>query len=61
MNEFKKLVRGATKVIGGVAGLVLLRAPFTNTGMELMGGSLVIGLLCFAGYQWAEPDDDGAD
>jgi hypothetical protein len=56
MRDFKQLVRGATKIMGGIAGLVFLRAPFTNAGMTLMGGSLVVGLACFGAYRWAETD-----
>jgi hypothetical protein len=58
MKDFKQLVRGATKIVGGIAGLVFLRAPFTNSGLALMAGSAVVGLACFGAYMWAEPDDD---
>ena len=58
MKAFKQLVRGATKVVGGIAGLVFLRAPFTNTGLTLMAGSVVAGLACFGAYRWSEPDAD---
>jgi hypothetical protein len=58
MKDFKQLVRGATKVIAGIAGLVFLRAPFTNSGLELMVGSVAVGLACLGAYTWAEPDDE---
>jgi hypothetical protein len=57
MSDFKKLVRWAAKIIGGTVGLVFLRAPFTELGWELMGGSFVIGLICFRAYRWAQPDE----
>jgi len=58
MKGFKEFVRGATKVVGGIAGLVFLRAPFTNSGLALMVGSVAVGLACVGAYTWAEPDDD---
>ena len=61
MKAFKQFVRGATKVVGGIAGLVFLRAPFTNYGLALMVGSVAVGLACVGAYTWAEPDDDAAD
>jgi hypothetical protein len=47
-----------SKVVGGIAVLVLLRAPFTDTGWMLIAGSVIVGLICFAGYMWSEPDED---
>jgi hypothetical protein len=58
MKDFKKFVRTAAGVVGGIAGLIFIRAPFTTTGWELMGGSVVLGLVCFGAYQWAAPEDD---
>ncbi|MFL6439459.1 MAG: hypothetical protein ACJ71Q_17930 [Terriglobales bacterium] len=58
MKTFKLFVRGSTKVVGGIAVLVFVRAPFTNTGLGLMAGAIVVGLASGAGYLWAEPDDD---
>jgi hypothetical protein len=58
MKTFKQCVRGAAKIVGGIAGLVLLRAPFTNSGWALMAGSIVVGLVCFGAYSWAEPEDE---
>jgi hypothetical protein len=58
MKAFKQFVRVATKIVGGIAGLVFLRAPFTNTGLALMAGSIVAGLACFGAYMWSEPDDE---
>jgi hypothetical protein len=60
MKAFKQFVRGATKIVGGIAGFVCLRAPFTNTGLSLMAGSIVVGLACFGAYMWSEPDEDEA-
>jgi hypothetical protein len=57
MKDFRQLVRRATKLVGGIAGLVFLRAPFTNSGLTLMGGSLVVGLFCFGAYMWAGPNE----
>jgi hypothetical protein len=61
MKTFKQLIRGTAKIIGGLAGLVFLRAPFTNIGWELMAGSVVVGLACFGAFMWAEPEDDEPD
>jgi len=61
MKSFKEFTRVAAKIVGGVAGLVFLRAPFTNSGLALMAGSAVVGLACFAAYKWSEPDDEEAD
>ena len=57
-RAFEQIVRATTKVIGGIAARVFFRAPFTNTGLALKAGSVVVGLACFAAYLWAEPDDD---
>ena len=59
MKTFRQFVRGAAKITGGLAGLVFLRAPFTNSGLAMMAGSIVAGLVCFGAYVWAEPEDDG--
>jgi len=48
-------------IVGGIAGLVFLRAPLTGVGLALMAGSAVVGLACFAAYKWSEPDDEAAD
>jgi hypothetical protein len=47
-----------SKIVGGIAVLVLLRAPFTDTGWTLIAGSVIVGLICFAGYMWSEPDEE---
>jgi hypothetical protein len=61
MKSFKQLVRGLAMVIGGLAGLVFLRAPFTGSGWILMGISAILGLMCFGAYKWAEPENDESD
>jgi len=58
MKTFKQLVRASSKIVGGIAVLVFFRAPFTNTGLALTVGSVVVGLACLAAYTWSEPDDD---
>jgi hypothetical protein len=60
VKAFKQLIRGAAKIVGGIAGLVFLRAPFTDTGWALMAGSIVVGVACFGAYMWSEPEDDEA-
>jgi hypothetical protein len=61
MKTFKYLIQGTAKIIGGLAALVFLRAPFTNIGWELMGGSIVVGIACFGAYAWAEPEEGEPD
>jgi hypothetical protein len=58
MKAFKRTIRVVSKIVGYVAGFVLLFSPFTNTGLALMAGSGVIALVCFVAYVWAEPDED---
>jgi hypothetical protein len=58
MKAVKELIRVLSKVVGGIAGLVFIRAPFTDTGWMLMAGSVVVGLICVAGYKWSEPDEN---
>jgi hypothetical protein len=43
--------------VGGIAGLAVLIAPMTYNGLLLMVGSVIVGLICFAGYMWSEPDE----
>jgi hypothetical protein len=61
MKAFKQFVRGVTKVLGGIAGVVFIRAPFTNMGLTLMLGSIAVGAICLVAFMWSEPDDDGAE
>jgi hypothetical protein len=57
----KELIRTLTKVVGDIAGVVLLIAPTVSyNGLVLMVGSAIVGLMCFAGYKWSEPDEDQA-
>ena len=58
MKASKELIRIFSKVAGGIAGLVFLRAPFTDTGWSLMAVSAIIGIVCIAGYIWSEPDEE---
>jgi hypothetical protein len=58
MKAFKELVRMLSKVAGGIAVLVFLRAPFTNTGWTVMAISALVAVVCMAGYTWSEPDED---
>jgi hypothetical protein len=51
----------ASKVIGYVAGFVLVFSPFTNTGLVLMAISAPVALACFVTYVWAEPEDDSVE
>jgi hypothetical protein len=57
MKRFKELVRVLSKVADGIAALVLIRAPFTDTGWTLMAGAAVVGLACF-GAIWGPVEDD---
>lgn len=62
MKKLKEVVRFVSTIIGGIAALVFLRAPFTDAaGWALMGISVIVGLLCFGAYRWAEPDVDISD
>jgi hypothetical protein len=58
MKAFKRVIRVLSKVIGYVAGFVLVFSPFTNTGLALMAVSGVVALICFAAYMWSEPEED---
>ena len=60
MKTFKQFVRQTSKVVGGLAGIVFIRAPFTDDGLALMAGSVVVGIACIGAYSWAESDDDDA-
>lgn len=60
MKAVKKFTRTVSKAIAGLAVLVFLRAPFTDTGWVLMGAAVIIGLICLAGYLWSEPDVEPA-
>jgi hypothetical protein len=61
MKALKQVIRAVSKVIGGIAALVFFGAPFTNTGLALTAGSVVVGAACIAAYMWAEPDDDDSE
>jgi hypothetical protein len=58
MKALKRLVRILSEVLGGIAVLVFIRAPFTNNGWMLMAGSVIVALACMAAYLWSEPDED---
>jgi hypothetical protein len=58
LKVLKEPVRILSKVIGGFAVLVFFFAPLTHTGLALMGGSIIVGLICMAGYMWSERDRD---
>jgi len=58
MKAVKELTRILCKVVGGIAALVFIRAPFTDAGLMLMAGSVLLGLICIAGYTWSEPDEN---
>jgi hypothetical protein len=60
MKVFKRIVRVASELIGGIAGLVFLRAPFTNSGLALTGGSIVVAIICVGAYMWSDPDSEDA-
>lgn len=60
MKTFKRIIRVTSKVIGYVAGFVLVFSPFTNTGLALMAISAPVALICFLAYVWAEPEEDSA-
>jgi hypothetical protein len=56
VKTLKELIRILSKVVGGIAWPIFVRAPFTDTGWMLMGRSVIVGLICFAAYLWSEPD-----
>lgn len=58
MKLLKEVIRIISAVLGGIAALVFFRAPFTDSGFALTAGSIVVGLLCFLGYKWSEPDEE---
>ena len=58
MKALKELIRIFSKVAGGIAVLVFLRAPFTDTGWTLMAVSALVGIVCIMGYAWSKPDED---
>jgi hypothetical protein len=58
MKAFKRVIRAVSKVIGYVAGFVLVFSPFTNTGLALMAVSGVVALICFVAYMWSESEED---
>ncbi len=60
MNTLKQVIRVVSKVIGYIAGFVLVFSPFTNTGLALMAVSGVVALICFVAYIWSEPEEDYA-
>jgi hypothetical protein len=60
MKTFKQFIRGAARIAGGLAGLVFLRAPFTNSGWALMAGSIAVGVVCFGAYMWADDQTENS-
>jgi hypothetical protein len=48
-------------IVGGVAGLIFLRAPFTTIGLGLMAGSAAVGLASFAAYRWSKSNNEETD
>jgi hypothetical protein len=58
MKTFKRIIRVGSKVIGYVAGFVLIFSPFTNTGLALMAVSGALALICFVAYMCSEPEED---
>lgn len=61
MEVFRSAVRGLSKAVGSLAGVVALFAPITGTGIWVMVVSVTVGLVCFAAYMWSEPGDDEPD
>lgn len=62
MKKLKEAVRFVSKIVGGAATVVFLRASIlTGTGWLLMAISALVGLLSFGAYKWAEPDVDISD
>jgi hypothetical protein len=57
MSAFKEATRFISKVVGGLAAAVFLFAPFTDSGWLAMAASVAVGLVCFGGYLWSEPDE----
>jgi hypothetical protein len=58
MKTVKWGVGWACNILGGIAALVFFRAPFTDTGCLLMGGRIVVGIICAAGYMLLGPDEE---
>jgi hypothetical protein len=61
MKTFKATVGALSQVLGGIAALVFLRAPFTSMGTALMVGSIIVGVVCVGAYTWSEPEDDPSE
>ena len=56
MRKLKEAVRFLSKGVLGIAALVFLRAPFTNSGLVWITGAIIVGLVGLAGYLWSEPE-----
>ena len=55
-KKLKEAVRFLSKGLLGIAALAFLRAPFTDSGLALIAGAIIGGLVGLAGYLWSEPD-----
>lgn len=61
MDVFKELASDVAKWIAGIAGVVLLFAPWTTkNGLEISGCALVVGIIFGGIHMWAKPEDDKA-
>lgn len=58
MKPLKEIIRVISTALGGIAALVFFRAPFTDKGLVLTASCIVVGLICFVGYKWSEPDEE---
>jgi hypothetical protein len=58
MKAFKRVIRVVSKVIGYLAGFVLVFSPVTNIGLPLIAISGVVALICFVAYLWSEPEGE---
>jgi uncharacterized membrane protein YhaH (DUF805 family) len=55
----KRLLRGAIKVLAGIAAVVFVVARMTtNTGLILFVGSIIVLLVCFVLVRLLESDDE---
>jgi hypothetical protein len=60
MKVFKEIIHMLSKAVGAIAVIVFFFAPFTNLGLVLMAGAVIVGLACLPVYLWSESDEDEA-
>jgi len=59
MKTAKAVARVASQAVGAIAVLVFFGAPMSSgAAWWLMGGSIIVGIICLVAYMWSEPDED---